>query len=189
MGCAQYRSWPSSIVWDPRSDGISAVRRPYQQPRWRASGSGVTRSLGLLGNVAWRERRAFTEEKIFHVFGDEILRFLLPRHQAVLVEDHLHAILPELPRVGGDVVVDPLAELAGPRWCVETREFLLELHAHHLPAAFVAGRRPCTRCMPAVVSHDAIVAPGLQDRWRTRAAGARHAARDRHRRASRRARK
>src|SRR4051812_43916957 len=53
--------------------------------------------LRLLRDVSGREGGAFAKEKIFHVLGDEILRFLLPRHQPVLVQDHLHPLFPELP--------------------------------------------------------------------------------------------
>ncbi len=55
------------------------------------------------------------EQELFHLFGDEGLRFLLEGEQAVLVEDHLHPFLPLLPRLGRDVVVDALAKRARPR--------------------------------------------------------------------------
>src|SRR5262245_47145895 len=74
------------------------------------------------------------------MLGDEVLRFLLKREQAVLVEDHLHAILPEPPGLCGHVVVNPLAELAGPRHLVEPGEVLLELHAEDGSTGGVAGR-------------------------------------------------
>src|SRR4051812_25734 len=94
--------------------------------------------LGLLGHVARWQRGALAEEKIFHMFGDEILRFLLPGHQPVLVEDHLHALLPELPRLPGDVLVDALAELARPRRRVQPRQLLLKFLAEDRTAASVA---------------------------------------------------
>jgi hypothetical protein len=73
-----------------------------------------SRLFRLLGDVTGRQRRALAEEKIFHVLRDEVLRFLLPWHEPVLIEDHLHPILPELPRLARDVLVDALAELARP---------------------------------------------------------------------------
>src|SRR5438552_905633 len=109
--------------------------------------------LGLLWNVPGRQRGAFAEEKIFHVLGDELLRLFLPRHQTVLVEDHLHAILPELPRLGGDVLVDALTEGTGPRWRVEAGQLLLKLLAEDLAPALVADGRVRRRRMPAGISH------------------------------------
>src|SRR5262249_60617757 len=77
--------------------------------------SDSTELFGLLRDIARRECGSFAKEEVFHVLGDELLRFFLPRHQPVLVEDHLHAILPELPCLRRDVFVDALAEFAGPR--------------------------------------------------------------------------
>src|SRR4030095_5769631 len=118
MGVGQNSSWPSSIVWKPGLSGMWGVRRLYQQTRWRSSPASIrtagasirTPLLRLLRHVPGRQRRAFTEEEVFHVLGDEVLRLFLPRHEAVLVEDHLHAILPELPRLRRDVLVDPLTK-------------------------------------------------------------------------------
>src|SRR5438105_1613617 len=85
--------------------------------------------LGLLRDVSGRQSGAFAEEEILHVLRHQLLRFLLPWHEAVFVEDHLHTLLPELPRLGGDVLVDPLAKFTGPRRGIEAGELLLELRA------------------------------------------------------------
>src|ERR1044071_4752234 len=134
------------MVWKPMFSGMSGVRLLYQQTRWRSSGASITLSplgqlLGLLRDVARRQRRPLAEEEVFHVLGDQILRFLLPGHQPVLVEDHLHAILPELPRLRGDVLVDPLAELAGPWRCIETRQLFLKFHTEDGAPARVGHRQ------------------------------------------------
>src|SRR5262245_51968787 len=94
-------------VWQPTSVGMSRTR-------WRPSVRGSTRSLRLLRHVPGRQRGAFAEEEVLHVLGDEILRFLLPGHEPVLVQDHLHALFPEFPRVLGHVFEDALTELARP---------------------------------------------------------------------------
>src|SRR5262245_51506830 len=91
--------------------------------------------LRLLRLIVRRQRRPFAEEKVLHVTRDQILRLLLPRHQAVFVQDHLHPIFPELPRICGDVLVDPLPQFARPRWRVEPRQLLLELHTEHGPGS------------------------------------------------------
>src|ERR1700722_1042460 len=117
-----------------------AVRRLYQHARWRASGSGMGGwLLGLLRHVPWRQRRAFAEEEIFHVLGHQILRFLLPGHEPVLVQDHLHPILPELPGVRRNVLVNSLTELPGPWRVVQTWQFLLKLGAYDLAPGLVSG--------------------------------------------------
>src|SRR5713226_4010762 len=95
---------------------------------------------GLLRDVSGRKGRAFAEEEIFHVFRDQLLRLFLPGHQAIFVEDHLHPILPEFPRLHRDVLVDALTELAGPWRRVEAGELFLKLLAEHHPAAPVADR-------------------------------------------------
>src|SRR4030095_7300781 len=137
MGVGQNSSWPSSIVWKPGLSGMWGVRRLYQQTRWRSSPASIRTAgastlpplLRPRRRVPGRQRRAFTEEEVFHVLGDEVLRLFLPRHEAVLVEDHLHPILPELPGLGGDVLVDPVAEIARPRRRVEPGQGFLELDA------------------------------------------------------------
>ena len=80
----------------------------------------------------------------------QLLRFLLEGHEAVLVEDHLHALFPELPRVNRHVLEDALTEFTGPRRRIQTWQLLLELHAKH---------RPPTRTL--CVSHGSIVAPAF----------------------------
>src|ERR1700680_709291 len=114
---------------------MSAVRRLYQQARWRASGSDVTSVLlRLLGDVPWRQRGALAEEEVFHVLAHELLSLFLPRHQPILVQDHLHAVFPQLPGFRRDVLENPLAELTGPRRGVEPWKLLLKLDAEHVPA-------------------------------------------------------
>src|SRR5262245_5423935 len=95
--------------------------------------------LGLLRNVSGWKRSAFPEEKVFHVLGDQLLRLFLPGHEPVFVEDHLHPILPELPCLRGDVLVDALAELAWPGGRVESGQLFLEFLAHDHPPALVAN--------------------------------------------------
>jgi hypothetical protein len=97
------------------------------------------------------------EEEILHVAGDEFLRLLLPRHEPVLVEDHLHPLFPHLPGLRGDVLVDPLPQLARPRRCVQSGEILLKLHAVHRPAAFIAGGRLGRSGCGIAVGHRGIV--------------------------------
>src|SRR4030095_8907639 len=71
------------------------------------------------------------EEKIFHVPGDRFLRFLLPRHETVLIENHLLPVFPHLPRLGGHALIDALSKLAGPWRGIARGQILLELHAVH----------------------------------------------------------
>src|SRR6185437_6486726 len=95
------------------------------------------RSLRFLRHVPGRERCTFAEEEVLHVLGHQLLRLFLPGHQAVLVEDHLHSIFPELPRIDRHVLVDALAELARPRRFGQPRQLLAKLHAEHHPLAGV----------------------------------------------------
>src|SRR5688572_511605 len=97
--------------------------------------------FALLRDVARREGGALAEEEVLHLAGDELLRFFLPGHETILVEDHFHAILPQLPRLRRDVVVNALSDLAGPRWGVEAGHLLLEFHALDRPTALVADGR------------------------------------------------
>ena len=112
----------------------------------------------LLRDVVGRERGSFAEEEVLHLRADQLLAFFLPGHQPVLVEDHLLALFPELPGLRRDVLVDALADLAGPRRRVQARHLLLELDALHLAAALVGdrfvvrARRPSTHCHVLIVS-------------------------------------
>src|SRR5262249_61336693 len=118
---------------------------------------------------------------ILHVFRDEVLRLFLPRHQAVLVEDHLHPVFPHLPGLRGDVLVDPLAQLARPGRFVEARELFLELLAHDLAPAEVANGFAPEGI--AGVSPFWLVPSATRDRSRTAAARARREAPARRQRA------
>ena len=130
--------------------------RSSSTPR-SASGRDLTRAtFACAGDVAGRQRRAFAEEEVLHVLRDQLLGLFLPGHQPVLVEDHLHALFPELPGLGRDVLEDPLAQLAGPGRCLQAGQFLLELHAEHRAARGVAGRRRGGRRIAG--SHGAILA-------------------------------
>src|SRR6266850_2402905 len=150
--------WPCGGCTSTRDDEAQAL------------GGRRERSLRLLGHVARWQRGAFAEEEIFHMFGNELLCFLLPRHQAVLVQDHLHPLFPELPGVDRHVVVDALAELAGPRHIVEPRQLLLKLDAEDLSAALVStGSR---RLGNATVSHGGIVPLATPNRPQSGAARA-----------------
>ena len=73
----------------------------------------------LLRDVSWRKRCSLAKEEVLHLFGDQVLCLLLPGHQAILVEDHLHPLFPQLPGLRGHLFKDALAQLAGPRGSVE----------------------------------------------------------------------
>src|SRR5262245_27195722 len=114
------------------------------------------RLLSLLRNVVGRKSGALSEEKVLHMFRNEILGLLLPPHQAVLVENHLHPLFPQLPGIERHVFEDALTEFSRPRRRIEAREFLLELHAEHFPSALVRAWT-CGLRWFAVISHGSIV--------------------------------
>src|SRR3954468_19641397 len=87
--------------------------------------------FALRGDVAGRQGGSFAKEEVLHVLRDQLLRLFLPGHQAVLVQDHLHPLFPQLPGVGGNVVVDALSELARPRDGFETGRLALKFLAEH----------------------------------------------------------
>ena len=99
MGAEQQQAVGDGVVTDIRGQ----VRCPAAVPAgpvsiFRGFSSGSIHELfGLLRDVPGGQGGAFAEEEILHVLGNEFLGFLLPGHEPVLVEDHLHAILPELP--------------------------------------------------------------------------------------------
>src|SRR5581483_10347211 len=109
-------------------------------------------SFRLLRNVTGRQCRALAEKEVLHVLRHEVLRLFLPGHEAILVEDHLHAVFPELPGVDRHVLVDALTQFAGPGRRVEPRQLFLELDAHHRAAALV-GRRPARRRGGTAIGH------------------------------------
>src|SRR3954469_18242622 len=96
---------------------------------------GAAWLLGLFRDVIGRKRRTVAEEEFLHVLGDQFLCFLLERHQPVLVEDHLHPLLPEFPRVGRYVLVNSLAQFAGPWRRGQPWKLFLELDAENRPPA------------------------------------------------------
>src|SRR5215813_1422629 len=119
--------------------------------------------LGLLRDVIGRQGGTLSEEEVLHMFRDELLRLFLPRHQAVLVENHLHPLFPQLPRVERDVFVDALTELSRPRRRVEAWQFLLKLHAEHFATGLISAWPWGGRWL-AVVSHGLIVTPAFRAR-------------------------
>src|SRR3954471_16110230 len=107
----------------------------------------------LLRNVLGWERRSFAEQKLLHVFRHQVLRFFLPGHEAIFIEDHLHPVFPQLPCGRRDVVVDALTELARPWRLLQTRQLFAELLTHHLAsalshAAILPPRAHATRARP-----------------------------------------
>src|SRR5262249_39947072 len=130
--------------------------------------------------VIRREGGALSEEEILHVLRDEVLRLFLPRHQTILVENHLHSLFPQLPRVERDVLVDPLTKLSRPWRRIEARKLLLKLHAEHLASTLV-GTGARSGCWIAVISHEWIVTPAFLVRSRRPAAHAPCAGRARRR--------
>src|SRR5262249_4656059 len=126
-------------------------------PAWRAL-------FGLLRNVIRGQGRTLAEEKVLHVFRDELLCLFLPGHQAILVENHFHPLFPQLPRVERDVFVNALTEFPRPRRCIEPGKLFLELHAKDFASAFVRVWSGSRRWL-AVVSHGSIVTPVVQGRW------------------------
>src|SRR5580704_13625720 len=68
---------------EERAEKLSVFGRIWPSADRRQALSGEL--LGLLGDVSGGQRGAFSEEKIFHVLRHQLLRFLLPGHEAVLV--------------------------------------------------------------------------------------------------------
>ncbi len=83
----------------------------------------------MLGYVLWWQGGTLSKEEVLHGFRYKLLSFLLPRHETILVEDHLHTLFPEFPGLGGDLFKDPLSQFTGPGWFVQRGEFPLELGA------------------------------------------------------------
>jgi hypothetical protein len=75
------------------------------------------------------------------VLRHEVLRLFLPRHQPVLVKDHLHVLFPKPPRFPGNALVNALPEFSRLRHLVESLEIFLKLHAVDRTAALVGRRR------------------------------------------------
>src|SRR5687767_8690187 len=96
--------------------------------------------LRLLRHVSRRKCGALAEEEVLHLAGHQLLRLLLPWHEAVFVQDHFLAVFPQLPCLGRDVLINPLSQLTRPRRCIKAGHVLLELDAVHGPAARVTGR-------------------------------------------------
>src|SRR5688572_4199794 len=107
---------PKSLLseLDHRTENAEPERRT-----WNAEPGTWNRNL--FGLVLRRQRLGPTEEEVLHLLRHQLLGFFLPGHQAVLVEDHLHAVFPHLPRLRRHVVVNALAEISRPRRFVEPR--------------------------------------------------------------------
>lgn len=118
------------------------------------------RLFRLLRDVTRWQRGPLAEEEVLHLPRDQLLRFFLPRHQAVLVEDHLHSLFPQLPRLRRDVLVNPLTKFTGPGRRIEPGQIFLEFDAVHHPAAFVADGC-CFLRSGSAFSHRAMVTYGV----------------------------
>ena len=74
-------------------------------------------------HVLFREFAAGAEEELVHLLDEELLGFLGTGLEAVLVEEHLLALHPFAPGLGGDVLVDLLTEVGVEGGFVETFHF------------------------------------------------------------------
>src|SRR5574341_1093113 len=80
------------------------------RPRDSRRDAGATLLFALWRDVAGGQGGALAEEEIFHVLDDDLLRLFVGGVEAVLVEDHLAVLLPELAGLERNVVEDALAE-------------------------------------------------------------------------------
>jgi|SRR5690349_5694707 hypothetical protein len=95
--------------------------------------------LALLRHVAWRQGGALAEEEFFHLTRDQFLRFFLPWHQSIFIEDHLLTLFPQLPRLRRNIVVNTLTEFSGPWRRIETGKVFLKLHTPYGASARIAN--------------------------------------------------
>src|SRR4051794_13151840 len=81
-------------------------------PAFAATGSGRHPAIGQLG--------VLTEEELLHLLAEDFPGFGIGGVETVMVDQDRHMGLPECIALGGDVVVNSLAELAGKRRLVQT---------------------------------------------------------------------
>src|SRR5579871_901229 len=121
----------SSVKPGPRNDTVfifSGARKQVYLP------------LRSGRDVPLRQLGALAEEKLLQLLFHDLLRLRVEGIQAVLVHQHLGIFDPHLPRLGRDVLIDSLADLAFPRHALEPGHVFPELHAvHHALAGL--GRR------------------------------------------------
>src|SRR6185436_10509661 len=87
--------------------------------------------LGLGWHVIGRELRALAEEELLALLLENLLRPRRHQVQAVLVDEHLGMLEPELPRLLRDVVEDLLAQLVIPGLPLDALELFPHFDAVH----------------------------------------------------------
>jgi hypothetical protein len=76
-------------------------------------------------------RRAFAEEKPFHLLSYEFLSLLAGGGQTILIDEHSQVIHPLTPGLLRDMVVYPLPQFAAPWGLLEAGKFFAQHHAFH----------------------------------------------------------
>src|SRR5208282_6718498 len=95
------------------SDGFlpASTLRHAIRPIVRRSGARIGSVRGVLWSafgwlVAFRRLTALAEEVLLHLLNDEVLMLFLPGLEAILVEQHLHVVLPVVPGLFADALID-----------------------------------------------------------------------------------
>ena len=96
--------------------------------RWQPRAQSIRRLLRL---VTLRSLAAGAEEVLLHLLHDEVLVLLFPRLQTILIEQHLHVVLPVGPGLLADVFIDALPQRAVKRSFVKTFGLMPQLYALH----------------------------------------------------------
>src|SRR5581483_7367381 len=114
------RLWGLASVYTRRFHRMSPNARDMQRPLF-----GLVRGRDVLAG----QRGSGAEEELLHLLDKELLRLGRPGLQTVLVQQHLLAFHPLVPRCFGDVLVDLLAKLGVEGWLVETLHLFLVANA------------------------------------------------------------
>ena len=119
--------FPSPDVASPCSrSAITRHPSPALLLARRALGRG-----GVGGDPALGQAGVLAEEELFHLLAQDAAGVGVGGVEAVVVDEDGHVRLPEGVALGGDVVVDALAQLAGEGRFLQARQLAAHLDALH----------------------------------------------------------
>src|SRR5689334_1979597 len=112
---------------------LPAGLRPMLSFLARGRAALTLRPANSLGHPALWHLRVLAEEELFHLLAQNLPGIGVGQIQAIMVDEQARMILPHLPGLLRDVVINTLAKLAGNRWFLQPWQLAAQFDTMYHP--------------------------------------------------------